>query len=220
MFPHKAKTENRATASRGFNLAGVAITDADTDFVLSRQAMRATPSTLAFYGYTLGGFLSWLEGQGITTPADVEARQVRAFLVTIEGESASTVNAFARAIRTILRFWHPEGYIPAAVRFAMPKIEQKRLPSLTAEHWGIAARRAALRKSDTPARAAGDRDDISGHPTRTWPQHKRDRPGARGHSRGRAIGHAYCLSFPFPGTSNQVITGKEDEDGTCRIGGI
>jgi integrase len=95
--------------------------------------MRVTQSTLAFYGYTLGRFLTWLEQQGVTSPADVEARHVRAFLVSVEGKSDSTVNAFARAIRTLLGFWHAENYMPAPVKFAMPRIEQKRLPSLTAE---------------------------------------------------------------------------------------
>jgi site-specific recombinase XerD len=77
--------------------------------------MRSTQSALAFYGKTLGRFLPWLEAQSITAPAEVEARHVRALLASLEGKSDSTVNAFARAIRTLLIFWHADVYMPGPV---------------------------------------------------------------------------------------------------------
>jgi integrase/recombinase XerD len=118
-----------------WTLASVALRDAYTDFVLSRQAMRCTQNTLTFYGYTAGKFLTWLEGQSVNAPAEVDARHVRAYLAELiaSGKSDWTVNDHARAIRTLLRFWHAEGYLPAPVTFAMPKVEKKRLPCLTAE---------------------------------------------------------------------------------------
>ncbi len=124
-----------ASVGTTWQLASVALQDAYTDFVLSRQAMRCTQNTLTFYGYTAGKFLTWLEGQNVTTPAEVDARHVRAFLAELiaSGKSDWTVNDNARAIRTLLRFWHAEGYLPAPVTFAMPKVEKKRLPCLTAE---------------------------------------------------------------------------------------
>jgi integrase/recombinase XerD len=59
---------------------------------------------------------------------------VRAYLAELtERNLASwTVNGHARAIRTLLIFWHTEGYMPELVKFAMPKVEKKRLPSLDA----------------------------------------------------------------------------------------
>jgi site-specific recombinase XerD len=113
----------------------LALTDAWTDFYLSRQAMNCTPATLAFYRHTAGAFLLWIEGQGVTDPAEVTARHVRQYLAGLIalGRKDTTLHAHARAVRTLLRFWHNEGYTPAPVRFDMPKLEKKRLPVLTTE---------------------------------------------------------------------------------------
>lgn len=100
--------------------------------MLSRQAMNCTPATLEWYGHTAGRFLEWVERQGVTDPREVTARHVRAYLAQIHGKD-TTLHAHARAVRTLLRFWHREGYLPAAVRFDMPKLARKRLPVLTAE---------------------------------------------------------------------------------------
>jgi integrase len=49
------------------------------------------------------------------------------------GLQDTTIHDYARAIKTLLRFWHNEGYLPIAVKFDMPKLAKKRLPVLTAE---------------------------------------------------------------------------------------
>lgn len=118
-----------------WSLASVALADAFTDFMLSRQAMNATRNTLAFYRQTAGAFLSWLEGQSVTDPAQVLARHVRAYLAGLAaaGRADRTMHAHARAIKTLLRFWHKEGYLAGPVSFDMPKIAAKRLPRLTAD---------------------------------------------------------------------------------------
>lgn len=112
-----------------------AIRDAYTDFILSRQAMRVTSSTLAFYNYTLNSFTAWIESQSLQSPQEVTARHVRAYLAELIARELSdnTVNCHARAIRTMLKFWHAEKYMNDAVKFEMPKIEKKRLPVLTAD---------------------------------------------------------------------------------------
>ena len=114
-------------------LASVALIDAYTDFILSRQAMNCAPATLEFYKYTAGVFLSWTEAQGVMTPEEVTARVVRQYLASLEGKADRTRHAHARAIKTLLRFWHIEKYIPEPVRFEMPKVAKKRLPRLTIE---------------------------------------------------------------------------------------
>jgi len=118
-----------------WTLASVALTDAYTDFILSRQAMNCTPVTLEFYKYTAGAFLSWIESQGVTDPQEIMARYVRQYLAQLlhAGRKDTTLHANARAIRTLLRFWNTEGYIPTAIRFDMPRLEKKRLPVLTAD---------------------------------------------------------------------------------------
>jgi site-specific recombinase XerD len=99
--------------------------------MLSRQAMNCTPATLSFYRHTAGKFLQWIEGQAVTDPAEVTARHVRAYLAGLiaQGSKDTTLHAHARAIRTLLRFWHAEGYAPAPVHFDMPKLERSACPS-------------------------------------------------------------------------------------------
>ncbi len=120
------------TAAR-WTLASVALLDAYTDFILSRQAMNCASATLKFYGNTAGVFLAWVESQNVTTPTEVTARLVRQYLAGLEGKADRTRHAHARAIKTLLRFWHAEKYIPEIIRFEMPKIAKKRLPRLTAD---------------------------------------------------------------------------------------
>jgi site-specific recombinase XerD len=115
-----------------FNLASVALRDAWTDFILSRQAMQCTQTTLENYR-ALESFLTWLEGQGVTAPQEVTARHVREYLAAYHSRSDLTVYTYATRIRTLLRFWHREGYLPQPVTFDMPKVRQKRLSFLTAE---------------------------------------------------------------------------------------
>ena len=97
--------------------------------------MRCTQSTLVFYTFTAGKFLSWLETQSITQPAEVEARHVRAFLAELsaDGKSDWTINDNARAIRTLLHFWYVEKYLTEPIVFTMPRVDKKRLPVLSAE---------------------------------------------------------------------------------------
>jgi site-specific recombinase XerD len=93
--------------------AGASVLDAYTDFILSRQAMNCTPVTMRFYRFTAGKFLEWIAGQGIIDPQEVSARHVRQFLakLTSRGLQDITRHDYARGIKTLLRFWHKEGYI-------------------------------------------------------------------------------------------------------------
>jgi integrase/recombinase XerD len=116
-------------------LASLSLDDAYDDFILSRRASQCSQATLEFYQYTAGKFVKWLKEQGLNLPQEVSARNVREFLALLisQGKSDNTLHDHARAIKTLLRFWHGENYIPAPVTFTMPKIAQKRLPSLSAE---------------------------------------------------------------------------------------
>jgi len=95
--------------------------------------MNCTPATLDFYKFTAGVFLAWCEARGVTSPEEVTARIVRAYLAGMEGKADRTRHAHARAIKTLLKFWNVEGYISAPVRFDMPKVAKKQLPVLNAE---------------------------------------------------------------------------------------
>lgn len=97
--------------------------------------MNCAASTLAFYKYTAGKFLEWIEPRGVTSPHEVTARQIREYIAELvaNGKKDTTVWDHARAIKTMLRFWHEEKYIPEIIKFDLPKIAKKRLPMLTAE---------------------------------------------------------------------------------------
>lgn len=127
MSPTAAKTK--------WTLASLAMTDAYTDFILSRQAKLCTPATMDFYKYTAGKFVAWVQERGITSPAEVQARHVREYLAFMAGlgRADNTLHDNARAIRTLLKFWHAEGYTPVRVVFDMPKVAKKRLPVLDAD---------------------------------------------------------------------------------------
>jgi integrase/recombinase XerD len=118
-----------------WSLASLALRDAYTDFILSRQAMNCTPVTMSFYRFTAGKFLEWIESQGVMDPGEVSARHVRQFLADLAGRGLkdTTRHDYARAVRTLLKFWNAEGYTPSPISFEMPKLEKKRLPVLAAE---------------------------------------------------------------------------------------
>lgn len=104
--------------------------------------MNCTPATLQFYQFTAGVFLAWVESQGATDRQEVTARHVRQYLAQLinDGKKDTTLHAHARAIRTLPRIWHAEGYTPGLVKFDMPKQAKKRLPVLTAEQLQQAVR--------------------------------------------------------------------------------
>ena len=121
------------------NLASPALQAAYTDFMLSRQSMNCAPTTLFFYNHTAGVFLSWLEQCGISEPTQITALHVRQYISGLadRGLKDTTLHAHARAIRTLLLFWHEESYIPERIKFEMPRLEKKRLPVLTVEQLQI-----------------------------------------------------------------------------------
>lgn len=53
-------------------------------FLVSREALRVTPSTLNWYKSRLGRFLAFLEGQGIVHPKDIIPHHIRTFLIGLQ----------------------------------------------------------------------------------------------------------------------------------------
>ena len=86
-------------------LVSVGMSDAYTDFVLSRQAMQCTKATLEFYRHTAAKFLAWAETQGASEPKQVTAFLVRQYLARLaeKVKADTTLYGNARAIRTLLK---------------------------------------------------------------------------------------------------------------------
>jgi integrase/recombinase XerD len=108
--------------------------DVYSDFIMSRQAMMCRERTVAWYAFTLGQVMEWMVHNGVAHPKEITAHKVRAYLsdLSARGLVDTTINNHARAIRTMLRFFYVEKYIPEPVTFRMPAIAQKRLLALTA----------------------------------------------------------------------------------------
>jgi len=142
------KMTQKTVTTQAWSLTSYKLQDAYTDFVLSRQAMRTSKKTQEFYRYTAGIFTHWLEGQAVIEPAEVTARHVRAYLAELVGRDLSewTCNGHARAIKTLLRFWHEEGYLPEQIKFTMPKVSKKRRTDLTADEVTTVLKACSIRE--------------------------------------------------------------------------
>lgn len=107
-------------------------------FMLSREAMLCTPSTLAFYRHILRPFVLELQAQDVHAPDGITAHHIRAHLVGLQrrGLLDTTQHAHARAIKTWCRWMWNEGDIPdnPMRRVAMPRLEQRIQPPFTPEH--------------------------------------------------------------------------------------
>jgi integrase/recombinase XerD len=95
--------------------------------------MQCTPKTISNYEWSLTRFLTWLTAQGVTSPAEITGRHVRAFIAQYAHLSDWTIFTYARCIRTLLRFWYAEKYMSEPITVTMPRIRQRRLPFLTAD---------------------------------------------------------------------------------------
>jgi integrase/recombinase XerD len=108
--------------------------DVYKDFLLSRKAILCRDQTLVWYAEALLRILEWMIQNGVTHPADITARQVRAYLASMKDRNLkdSYIHNHARTIRTFLRFLYQEKYIPELPTFKMPAIAQRQLLYLTA----------------------------------------------------------------------------------------
>lgn len=128
-------------------------------FILSRQAMRCTPKTLAHYAYTVGNFVAWLEGQGVQAVSEITSHHIRAYLVSLQrkGLKDTTQHAQARGIKAWLNWLVAEGDLDVSPmrKVAMPRLEQRipepfspqdvqRLLAACDRHTAIGARNYAL----------------------------------------------------------------------------
>jgi integrase/recombinase XerD len=104
-------------------------------FMLSREAMRCTPATMAHYLYTLRHFVASLQAQDVHDPAGITSHLIRSYLVDLQrrGLKDTTQHANARAIKTWCRWMVEEGDIAdnPMRRVAMPRLELRIPPPFT-----------------------------------------------------------------------------------------
>ena len=106
-------------------------------FLLSREAMRCTPKTLEHYRYTVGSFVAFLRGEGVTTLDAITSGHIRAFLVALQrrGVKDTTQHAHARGVKTFLRWLVSEGELDTSPmeRVPMPRLDQRMPAPFTLE---------------------------------------------------------------------------------------
>ena len=126
---------SQAVTNQEWAIAFYELQDAYTDFILSRQAKLCTKGMIRLYGFTAGRFIKWLEQRGVTKPEEISARHIRAYLAELANKelSDSYLHSNARAIKTLIRFFHTEGYISKPITFDMPPIRKLNLPFLKSE---------------------------------------------------------------------------------------
>jgi len=85
--------------------------------------------------FTTGRFVKYIKDNGVTKPEELISRYIRAYLPSLAEQNLSDfyINGHARAIKTLVRFWYAEKYIPEVPNFQMPAIDKKRLPMLSAK---------------------------------------------------------------------------------------
>lgn len=100
------------------------------NFILSREAMNVSKSTIITYRSVLGKFIAWLESEGITAPNQITSFHIRSFMSQVKGKPW-TLNGYGRAIRTLMIFWFEERTIPEKIKVEVPRVRRQKLPFLT-----------------------------------------------------------------------------------------
>lgn len=110
----------------------VSLMEAYNDFILSRKAMNCSAKTIRTYSCILGRFICWLSGCGIRSAKQVTNRHIRQFLAEVQGKPW-TLNGYGRAVRTLVRFWYREGYLPKSIEVIVPSVPKQKLPVLSTD---------------------------------------------------------------------------------------
>jgi site-specific recombinase XerD len=107
-----------------FDLATVALDDSFQAFWQSRRAKNVSQATLNFYQATVSPFFSWLKENGVCNPGEITTQWVDNYLSSVRDRNVSdnTLNAHARAVRTVLIFLLENEFIQKRVKVQMPKI--------------------------------------------------------------------------------------------------
>jgi integrase/recombinase XerD len=106
-------------------------------FILSREAARCAAATLRFYSFTLGPFLTYLEGQGVQSVQEITPTHIRAYLLGLQERhlSDNTQHGHARSIRVWMNWLVREEELAKSPmdKVQMPRLERRVLPGFTSE---------------------------------------------------------------------------------------
>lgn len=118
------------------NSCALSFSDAFDAFMLHQRTSRHTAKTLDYYNYSLGRFSKWLESEGCTDTAQIDANTIRRFLLDLEATlKPNSIHGIARAIRALFSFLVREEMLDETpmAKVKMPKTDKTLLPSFTPE---------------------------------------------------------------------------------------
>lgn len=115
----------------------LSVSAAVSEFMLHQRVSRHTAKTLVHYDYALGKLLRWAESNGLETVGEIDARQVRVFMLELEDANLkpNSVHAVMRGVRALFHFLESEELIEANPmrRVKMPKLDKTIMPAFTNE---------------------------------------------------------------------------------------
>lgn len=103
--------------------------------LLDVEARRLSPRTLQYYREQLEPFIDFLSDARVTTPEQITAHHIRAYLVSLQrrGLASASQHAAARAIRAFCNFMVREELLDRSPmrKVQMPKVDKQTLPAFS-----------------------------------------------------------------------------------------
>jgi len=115
------------------------ITDVIEAFLIDRKIQNKKPGPLSFYREKLAKFLTFCEGQQISTIFQVDASSIRKFLLWLEdtGHNPGGIHGFYRSIKALLKWYEseiePDGWHNPIKKIKSPKVDIEPLEPLPVE---------------------------------------------------------------------------------------
>lgn len=115
----------------------ISIKDAYELFKLDMKARRCEQSTLEFYDWFLGQFLTWVDVNTIATVQDITSTHIKLFIVSLQdrGLSDHTQRACASAVRAFLNYCVRDELLTQTPfrNVKMPTVDDDLLPAFSAD---------------------------------------------------------------------------------------
>jgi site-specific recombinase XerD len=128
-------TPSFSTREGGFFMPQISLSDAYELFKLDMKARRCEQSTLEFYEWFLGQFLTWCDQQNITQIGAISSTHIKQFIVSLQERELSdyTQKACASAVRAFLNYCVRDELLTESPfkKIKMPVVDEDLLPALT-----------------------------------------------------------------------------------------
>lgn len=209
----------------------ISIKDAYSLFELDMKARRCEQSTLEFYDWFLGQFLTWCDVQGVIYVNDITATHIKLFIVSLQDRKLSdyTQRACASAVRAFLNYCVRDELIEQTPfrKIKMPEVDDDLLPAFSQDEvkaiWKACKtpleRAIVLVLLDSGVRAAellalngGDIDLATGEIKVRKGKGKKGRVTYIGAKALKQL-RRYYITRGVPGDSEPVFLARDDSNG-------